>query len=98
MPCRFGAPSPTPTPTISALPSVAVASGRVANAGQGRRRRGGGPAGPRLDSPADFAAVRSSLRNHHLPVLERIGTGNIARSIALEAVSHHNDLIERPHL
>lgn len=50
------------------------------------------PAGPRLDS-ADFTAVCSSLRNHHLPVLERIGTGNIARGIALEAVSHHNDLI-----
>lgn len=51
------------------------------------------PAASRRNSPADFIAVRNSLRNHHLTVLERSGKGNIARGIALEAVSHHNDLI-----
>lgn len=47
----------------------------------------------KLDVPDDFNLLRNELRQHHLPVLERSSTGNIARAIALEAVSHHNDLI-----
>ena len=43
--------------------------------------------------PDDFVTLRNELRQHHLPVLERSGSGGIARAIALEAVSHHNDLI-----
>jgi nucleotide-binding universal stress UspA family protein len=43
--------------------------------------------------PDDFVTLRNELRLHHLPVLERSGSGHIARAIALEAVSHHNDLI-----
>lgn len=43
--------------------------------------------------PDDFVRVRNELRQQHLPVLERSGSGHIARAIALEAVSHHNDLI-----
>lgn len=45
------------------------------------------------DVPDDFVSLRNELRQHHLPVLERSGSGHIARAIALEAVSHHNDLI-----
>lgn len=43
--------------------------------------------------PDDFVTLRNELRQHHLPVLERSGSGRIARAIVLEAVSHHNDLI-----
>ncbi len=43
--------------------------------------------------PDDFVTLRNELRQHQLPVLERSGAGRIARSIVLEAVSHHNDLI-----
>lgn len=43
--------------------------------------------------PDDFVALRNELRLHHLPVLERSGSGRISRAIALEAISHHNDLI-----
>jgi len=43
--------------------------------------------------PDDFVTLSNELRHHHLPVLERSGSGHIARAIALEAVSHHNDLI-----
>ncbi len=45
------------------------------------------------DLPADLVSLRNKLHLHHLPVLERSGTGHIARAIAQEAVSHHNDLI-----
>lgn len=45
------------------------------------------------DLPDDFVVMRNELRLRHLPVLERSGSGHIARAIALEAVSHHNDLI-----
>lgn len=45
------------------------------------------------DLPDDFVTMRNELRMRHLPVLERSAPGNIARAIALEAVSHHNDLI-----
>lgn len=45
------------------------------------------------DLPDDLLLLRNELRLHHLPVLERSGSGRIARAIALEAVSHHNDLI-----
>lgn len=51
------------------------------------------PASRSDETPADFIAMRNTLLQHHLPVLERSGSGGIARSIALEAVSHHNDLI-----
>lgn len=37
--------------------------------------------------------IRNELKRHHLTVLERSGTGQIAKAIALEAISHHNDLI-----
>jgi nucleotide-binding universal stress UspA family protein len=37
--------------------------------------------------------VRAGLGRHHLPVLERSGSGSIAKAIALEAISHHSDLI-----
>jgi nucleotide-binding universal stress UspA family protein len=47
----------------------------------------------RQDLPADVVALRNDLRSLHLPLLERGGSGQIARAIALEAVSHHNDLI-----
>jgi len=47
----------------------------------------------RGDVPDDLLSLRNELRLHHLPVLERSGSGGIARAIALEAVSHHNDLI-----
>ena len=43
--------------------------------------------------PDDFAAIRNDLRQRHLSVLERVSSGNIAHDIALEAVSHHHDLI-----
>lgn len=43
--------------------------------------------------PDDLVVLRNELRRHHLTVLERSGSGRIARAIALEAVSHHNDLI-----
>lgn len=45
------------------------------------------------DFPADVVRLRDGLQLHDLPVLERSGSGHIARAIALEAVSHHNDLI-----
>lgn len=37
--------------------------------------------------------VRAGLAHHHLPVLERSASGSIAKTIALEAISHHSDLI-----
>lgn len=43
--------------------------------------------------PDDFVTLRNELRQHHLPVMERSGTGRIDQAIALEAISHHNDLI-----
>ena len=43
--------------------------------------------------PADFVKVRTALKQQQLTVLERTGTGPIAKTIALEAISHHNDLI-----
>ncbi|MDD2309785.1 MAG: universal stress protein [Desulfuromonadaceae bacterium] len=45
------------------------------------------------DLPDDLVTMQNDLRLRHLPVLERSAPGNIARAIALEAVSHHNDLI-----
>lgn len=51
------------------------------------------PVDRREKTPPDFIAMRNALLQHHLPVLERSGSGNIARAIAMEAVSHHNDLI-----
>lgn len=51
------------------------------------------PVDHREESPADFIAMRNALLQHHLPVLERSGFGQIAKTIAMEAVSHHNDLI-----
>ncbi|MBV5341370.1 MAG: universal stress protein [Deltaproteobacteria bacterium] len=43
--------------------------------------------------PDDFVTLRNELRQYDLPVLERSAPGHIARAIALEAVSHHDDLI-----
>jgi nucleotide-binding universal stress UspA family protein len=44
--------------------------------------------------PDDFIILRNTLlRHHHLPVLERSAKGQIAKAIALEAISHHHDLI-----
>lgn len=43
--------------------------------------------------PDDLLSLRKELHLRHLQILERSGSGSIARSIALEAVSHHNDLI-----
>ena len=43
--------------------------------------------------PHDFIRLRDALRLHDLNVLERTGTGHIGKSIILEAISHHNDLI-----
>jgi nucleotide-binding universal stress UspA family protein len=51
------------------------------------------PDAGKQDLPDDFFAMRNELRLRHLPVLERSAPGHIARAIALEAVSHHNDLI-----
>lgn len=51
------------------------------------------PASGTRTVPDDFISLCNELRQHHLPVLERSGTGSISRAIALEAVSHHNDLI-----
>lgn len=45
------------------------------------------------DLPEDLLTLRNELRHYQLPVLERCGSGQIARTIVLEAVSHHNDLI-----
>jgi len=43
--------------------------------------------------PQDIIRLRDALRLHHLNILERTGTGHIGKSIILEAISHHNDLI-----
>jgi len=43
--------------------------------------------------PEDFITMRTALLHHHLHVLERSANGPIARAIALEAISHHHDLI-----
>jgi len=43
--------------------------------------------------PDEVSTLGRELRLHHLPVLERSGSGGIARAIAVEAVSHHHDLI-----
>lgn len=51
------------------------------------------PAAGKADLPDDCARLRNELRQHHLPVLERSGSGSIARAIVLEAVSHQSDLI-----
>lgn len=37
--------------------------------------------------------VRAGLAHHHLQVVERSGNGPIGKAIALEAISHHSDLI-----
>lgn len=54
-------------------------------------------------APAVFDRARSALQHQHLQVLERTASGPIAKAIALEAISHHSDLIvlgasERSHL
>lgn len=51
------------------------------------------PAAGKQGSPKDLILLRDELLRQDLSVLERSGTGGIARSIAVEAVSHHNDLI-----
>lgn len=44
-------------------------------------------------APDDLTAIRNALRQRHLQVLERGSSGNIAHDIAMEAISHHHDLI-----
>ena len=51
------------------------------------------PASGNKGLPEPLVAMRNELRMHHLPVLDRSGAGQIAKAIALEAVSHHHDLI-----
>lgn len=51
------------------------------------------PGGGTRETPRDLALLRSDLGRHHLQVLERSGTGPVAKAIALEAISHHHDLI-----
>lgn len=51
------------------------------------------PDAGRLDFPADLVMLGDELRQHRHTVLERSGSGHIGRAIALEAVSHHNDLV-----
>lgn len=47
----------------------------------------------RSPPPEDFIMMRNALLMYDLPVLERRATGQIARAITMEAISHHNDLI-----
>lgn len=43
--------------------------------------------------PKDVAAVRNALQLQHVEVRERSSTGQVAKAIAMEAISHHHDLI-----
>ncbi|MDD2499220.1 MAG: universal stress protein [Geobacter sp.] len=43
--------------------------------------------------PGDVTRLHNLLRQYHQPVLERTRTGHIAKAIAMEAISHHHDLI-----
>jgi len=45
------------------------------------------------EMPGDIAQFREELRRHHVTVLERSGRGHIGRSITVEAITRHNDLI-----
>lgn len=51
------------------------------------------PAAGSQAAPDDFVLLRNELLRQQLPVMERSGSGRIDRAIALEAISHHNDLI-----
>jgi len=51
------------------------------------------PANQQQVPPEAFATMRTTLRHHHLNVLERSANGPIAKAITLEAISHHHDLI-----
>lgn len=50
-------------------------------------------AGELSEAPVSVTQMRNLLRQHHQPVFERSSSGQIAKAIALEAISHHNDLI-----
>lgn len=43
--------------------------------------------------PDDISRFRNQLQHQGVPVLERSGSGDIGKSITVEAISHHNDLI-----
>jgi nucleotide-binding universal stress UspA family protein len=45
------------------------------------------------EMPGDIARFREELQWQHVVVLERRGSGNIGRSITVEAITRHNDLI-----
>lgn len=51
------------------------------------------PRSGKSHTPEDIIILRDTLRLDHLDVLERRGSGHIGKSIILEAISHHNDLI-----
>jgi len=43
--------------------------------------------------PEDIISFRNELRQHHIAVEERIARGHISKSITVEAITRHNDLI-----
>jgi hypothetical protein len=43
--------------------------------------------------PEGIVIFRKELENQHVSVLERLGVGHVGNAIAVEAVTHHNDLI-----
>lgn len=43
--------------------------------------------------PDDITKFRTQLQQQHVTVLERSGTGHISKSITVEAITRHNDLI-----
>jgi len=45
------------------------------------------------EMPDEIRSFRKELKLHHIEVEERTGTGHIAKSIAIEAITRHNDLI-----
>jgi len=45
------------------------------------------------EMPGDIARFREELRRHHVAVQDRSGRGHIGRSITVEAITRHNDLI-----
>ena len=45
------------------------------------------------EMPESISRFREQLQQQQITVLERQGTGTIAESIGIEAITHHNDLI-----
>lgn len=46
-----------------------------------------------LDMPAEISLFRKELKLHHIAVEERSARGHVSKSIAVEAITRHNDLI-----